>query len=155
MRVRKLCKSQPLSPPVSACTVCKREIDEKKYDGGACLSRPWHGVWCLLTCVLRRAVTCMCAHPRSPLARGTSRWQLQCTPLHLAALQGHQEVADVLLAKGANVNATGAVRAGGREGRGGMGGEGGREWRSKGRRGERGREGLKERRGMVCECATR
>ena len=73
-------------------------------DGGACLSRPWHGVWCLLTCVLRRAVTCMCAHPRSPLARGTSRWQAQGTPLHFAAVSGKPDCVRALCEAGAAVS---------------------------------------------------
>ena len=57
--------------------------------------------------VLRRAATCMCRHSGSPLLPATTvSWQDECTPLHIAAENGRREVLEMLLAKGADVNAT-------------------------------------------------
>ena len=102
------------------------------HDAPPCLPRPCQHkhARCVLTLVLRRAATCMCGHPGSPLACRDCPWQWKRTPLHNAAYNGNTEVVEVLLAKGADVNAKTKVR---REGGGREEGEGEREDTSTGR----------------------
>ena len=86
----------------------------------------------------------MCGHPGWPLACRDCPWKIKNTPLHRAAYNGHKEVAEVLLAEGADVDATNKVRSEGERERGRTRGqvvEGGRTRR------------LEEGDRHVCECA--
>ena len=78
-----------------------------------------------------------------------SSWQDQETPLHRAADNGHEEVVEVLLAKGASVNAVDKVGTGGREGgrERGMESESVSESEKDGERGNEGMGKLRERTG--------